>query len=258
MGKLNIAHHKSYHPYRRDNIERVRRDEAEAALDEAAKEAKVMLADADARMDALRARAGAGAYKGKERAHEEEESAAGPSGAGLGSGAHINLFEEFEKKDGAAMLKTVSKKTLEGDQREQGIPLAPPEKDRTPWYSDKRPREANEDRRRRDQMRKSVHDPLTSINQQLARLSDDPRPPARSKPRPRDGPPQVAERLSRESTERQRALELIARRRREAAGSATPSTVRGGMDGAYGDQYNAHAVEEAHQRRGGGGGGRRW
>ena len=27
MGKLNIAHHKSYHPYRRDNIERVRRDE---------------------------------------------------------------------------------------------------------------------------------------------------------------------------------------------------------------------------------------
>jgi hypothetical protein len=30
MGKLNIAHHKSYHPYRLDNIERVRRDEADA------------------------------------------------------------------------------------------------------------------------------------------------------------------------------------------------------------------------------------
>jgi hypothetical protein len=30
MGKLNIAHHKSYHPYRLDNIERVRRDEAAA------------------------------------------------------------------------------------------------------------------------------------------------------------------------------------------------------------------------------------
>ncbi len=32
MGKLNIAHHKSYHPYRLDNIERVRRDEAAAQL----------------------------------------------------------------------------------------------------------------------------------------------------------------------------------------------------------------------------------
>ncbi|KAH9953433.1 hypothetical protein BGW80DRAFT_1410979 [Lactifluus volemus] len=30
MGKLNIAHHKSYHPYRLDNVERVRRDEAAA------------------------------------------------------------------------------------------------------------------------------------------------------------------------------------------------------------------------------------
>ena len=34
MGKLNIAHHKSYHPYRLDNIERVRRDEAAAKLKE--------------------------------------------------------------------------------------------------------------------------------------------------------------------------------------------------------------------------------
>jgi hypothetical protein len=32
MGKLNIAHHKSYHPYRLDNIERVSRDEAAAKL----------------------------------------------------------------------------------------------------------------------------------------------------------------------------------------------------------------------------------
>jgi hypothetical protein len=44
MGKLNIAHHKSYHPYRRDNIERVRRDEEEAKLKEAQEEGRVMLA----------------------------------------------------------------------------------------------------------------------------------------------------------------------------------------------------------------------
>ena len=44
MGKLNIAHHKSYHPYRRDNIERVRRDEEEARLREAVEEGRMMLA----------------------------------------------------------------------------------------------------------------------------------------------------------------------------------------------------------------------
>jgi hypothetical protein len=47
MGKLNIAHHKSYHPYRRDNIERVRRDEEEAQLKEAAAEGRTLLAVRD-------------------------------------------------------------------------------------------------------------------------------------------------------------------------------------------------------------------
>ena len=44
MGKLNIAHHKSYHPYRLDNIERVRRDEEEARLKEQDEESRMMLA----------------------------------------------------------------------------------------------------------------------------------------------------------------------------------------------------------------------
>lgn len=44
MGKLNIAHHKSYHPYRRDNIEKVRKDEEEARQKEAKEEGRMMLA----------------------------------------------------------------------------------------------------------------------------------------------------------------------------------------------------------------------
>lgn len=44
MGKLNIAHHKSYHPYRRDNIEKVRKDEEEAKLKEEKEEGRMMLA----------------------------------------------------------------------------------------------------------------------------------------------------------------------------------------------------------------------
>lgn len=71
----------------------------------------------------------------------------------------------------------------------------------------------------------------------------------------------MAERLGREAAERQRALALIARRRKEAAGSATPSTVRGGEEeDGYADVYNRKEVEEVrrfrdrreYDRRGGG------
>lgn len=44
MGRLVIAHHKSYHPYRADNIERVKRDEEEARLQEAKEEGRLRLA----------------------------------------------------------------------------------------------------------------------------------------------------------------------------------------------------------------------
>lgn len=44
MGKLNIAHHKSYHPYRRDNIEKVRKEEEEARLDQLKEEGRMKLA----------------------------------------------------------------------------------------------------------------------------------------------------------------------------------------------------------------------
>ena len=106
MGKLNIAHHKSYHPYRRDNIERVRRDEEEAARQDAEQEGRVALADAEARLGLLRDRAGIGG-KGKAKANEVEGPAGAAlvagSGTGIGSGKHINLFEDLEQVSVACM-----------------------------------------------------------------------------------------------------------------------------------------------------------
>lgn len=153
MGKLNIAHHKSYHPYRRDNIERVRQDEAEAARKEAEQEGRIALADAEARLSLLRERAGIGG-KGKEKAYEENGSASAGSGAGIGSGKHINFFEDLEQvrmvgmSCSHALLKYVmlqqamitavraTKKTTPSE-AEKGVPLAPSAKDLNPWYSDK-------------------------------------------------------------------------------------------------------------------------
>jgi len=156
------------------------------------------------------------------------------------------------------MFKTAQKDKSGPPTNEQGIPLAPSEKDRNPWYSNRdheRKRGLDEDKKLRDLARKSVHDPLTSINQKLAKSDSPPKPrppPTSSSSRgAAAGDNKVAERLGRESAERQRALALIARKKREME-TATPSTVRGGydgMDGGYGDVYNRREVEEAHRHR---------
>lgn len=105
MGKLNIAHHKSYHPYRRDNIERVRKDEEEAAAKEAREDGRIALADSEARIELLRERSGltGGGKKFKGKGKEKEldlddviSSGAANAGGLIGTGGHINFFEDLE------------------------------------------------------------------------------------------------------------------------------------------------------------------
>jgi hypothetical protein len=67
----SIAHHKSYHPYKADNIERVRRDEERAAAIEAGDRARVMQADSEARIALLRKKS----KKGKSKEEDEAEKA---------------------------------------------------------------------------------------------------------------------------------------------------------------------------------------
>ncbi|KAH7884158.1 hypothetical protein F5I97DRAFT_1660469 [Phlebopus sp. FC_14] len=279
MGKLNIAHHKSYHPYRRDNIERVRRDEEEAARKEAEKEGRIVLADAEARLDLLRERAGLGTNgKGKEKVEKNGEDVltAGFSGTGIGSGKHINLFEGLEQQ--AMVTAMRAGKKAAPSEAEKGVPLAPSAKDLNPWYSDKntardKPSADNDqdERRMRDLAFKAMNDPLTAITHQLTSRSSStngsrpgpstlaPRSRNQRSSRPLDPPPAppqppkqldpTSARLSRESSERERALALIRRKQREMAGSATPSTVHGGMDGGYDDVFNRREVEAAHAHR---------
>ncbi|EPT04430.1 hypothetical protein FOMPIDRAFT_1157633 [Fomitopsis schrenkii] len=264
MGKLNIAHHKSYHPYRRDNIERVRRDEEEARSKEAVQEGRMMLADSEARIDLLRQRAGLAnsqhmAKGGDDEVEEKRE--AGPSS--IMAGGHINLFEDVERQTISMHGRSTKKAAPE---TEKGIPLAPSEKDLKPWYSDRgngKGKDRDEARETRELKRKSVNDPLTSINHQLSarssgatstgpstsrsrpsNFSRPPPPPPLSEPRSAE-----AARQNRESAERQRALELIRRKKREMAGSETPSTVHGNMEEGYRDVFNRREVEEARRHR---------
>lgn len=51
---LHLQQHKSYHPYSKDNIERVRRDEEAARLAEEGKGEQSLLAESEARLEALK------------------------------------------------------------------------------------------------------------------------------------------------------------------------------------------------------------
>ncbi|KAK0465052.1 uncharacterized protein EV420DRAFT_935726 [Desarmillaria tabescens] len=256
MGKLNIAHHKSYHPYRRDNIERVRRDEEEAREKEAREEGRMMLADSEARIDLLRERAGAASLSKKKGRDDDMKQLEGAKESLPTSGGHINFFEDLEQN---AIITTVrSTKKAEPKETDKGVPLAPSAKDLRPWYSERnRDRdnvagdEAAEERRKRDTARKSIHDPLTSITHQLASKSSS-SSSSRHRPRPPSAPgqpPEVNARITRELSERERALALIRRKKAEERGSETPSTVHGGTESEYGDMYNRREVEEAHRGR---------
>ncbi|UZJ52639.1 hypothetical protein CBS101457_001959 [Exobasidium rhododendri] len=53
---LHLQQHKSYHPYSRDNIDRVRRDEEVARLAEEGKEQQSLLAESEARLELLKSK----------------------------------------------------------------------------------------------------------------------------------------------------------------------------------------------------------
>jgi len=200
---------------------------------------------------------------------------------------HINFFQDLEQGELATAISSTKKATPAAT--DKGVPLAPSEKDLNPWYSsrtnnsndddgaqhDLSNEDAQDEKRLRDTARKTIYDPLTSINQQLSKSSpfsssrsnlqdrrfkrpQDPIPPRAStsnqSPSAASNPTQA--RLARESSERERALALIRRKKREMMGSETPSTVHGGMEDerGYGDIFDRKEVGGARRGRERGGG----
>ncbi|QRW22847.1 hypothetical protein RhiXN_07883 [Rhizoctonia solani] len=264
MGKLNIAHHKSYHPYRADNIERVRRDEEEARLKEAIEDGRVSLADSEARISLLRERAKAESKPSKHKQQREEEKLLQGGNPLIAPLRLLNMFGRAKTK---AEIDKAKEKELE-----RGVPLMPDEKDRRPWYMDKglkhpkdmtdeevQLKERTEPETEREKWGKRSRgnktssktnlDPLKDMKSHLAarsralstRTSNPMPPPAPPRTSNSSGPKDaVAERTTREAAERARAEALIAKRRAEmdatsSVGGDTPYSVR---DGGYSDVFN--------------------
>jgi len=265
MGKLNIAHHKSYHPYRLDNIERVRRDEAAAKRKQTDDADRALVADAESRLSTLRTRAGITPPRTppKDTNADLVDSTATtvPGSAMTLSDGHINLFADLEEH-AAALAARASKSKPAMSDSDHGVPLAPTKQDLNPWYT--AGRDVNKDdktaeaRRQRDLARQHKADPLSLVPLHLKRPSRAIPPVQPNQSQQSSHPPPSSSsregRLARESTERARAQALLRRKQRERecaeSTTATPSTVHGSNNGpGYVDVFNRREVEDAHRER---------
>ncbi|XP_048186173.1 leukocyte receptor cluster member 1 [Perognathus longimembris pacificus] len=219
---MNILPKKSWHVRNKDNVARVRRDEAQAREEEKERERRVLLAQQEARTEFLRKKA---------RSHStlpELEAAE----AGVRSSGPVDLFRELlEEGKGVTRgnKEYEEEKRQEKERQEKALGIltylgqsAAEAQTQPPWYQlpprqkDPPPGPAP------DEKTKSHLDPLREMEKHLGKKrkrSTEEHHPAREKEesgkqRPRE-PPTLdqlrAERLRREATERARAEALLAR-----------------------------------------------
>lgn len=240
---MNILPKKSWHVRNKDNIERVRKDEAEAAEKEREAKRRVERAEQEARTEYLRKKA-QGALQSAGGGHEDDVGK-GESGAV----EHLNLFplEESALKKGNEEYLQEKKDEKEKQERAIGllVSLGPqPGSEVTPWYmkdgqekekekeegkedkKDKKDKEkkkgiSEEERKKRDHKLKNLLDPLNDMKKALAVKEKNVHKSKKSDGRDRSvhrssGLSSIeqlrAERLQREAEEKRRARALLERR----------------------------------------------
>lgn len=230
---MNILPKKSWHVRNKDNVARVRRDEAQAAEEEREAKRRVERAEQEARTEYLRRKSRAALQsEGTERDDEEQRG-------GSGVLEHLNLFpleESSEKKGNEEYLKE-KKDEKEKQERAIGllVSLGPqPGTEVTPWYmktgkdkeeerekeKEKRKGISEEEKEKKDRRLKDSLDPLKDMEKALAvkekKHHKSKKPEKRHKGEKSSGESSIerlrAERLQREAEERRRAQALLDQR----------------------------------------------
>ncbi|KAH3883077.1 leukocyte receptor cluster member 1 homolog [Dreissena polymorpha] len=183
---MNILPHKSWHVRTKKNIERVRRDEAQAAEEEKERQRKIALAEQEARTDLLRKRSRI-RTEGEiehdtdkvQKLDSEAESAVPSSSVDIYTPqGHINFFKDIEAGD----VKQGTNKEYEKEKKEEkekwekdigllnylGQNSVEKQEDR-PWYLSKR-KELNAEEKfdAKDRKLKNSLDPLHQMSSYLS------------------------------------------------------------------------------------------
>lgn len=156
---MNILHHKSWHVRNKDNIQRVKRDEAKAAEEEKQRLKRQSIAESEARLNILRSR--------------KSSSKIEFSNAETTEATHLNLFESEEKgkhnEDKNKEAENEKKQEKEKFEKKIGLLkyLVDDELDmkNVPWYKKSKNYSLNEDNKdlEIDLKFKSRDDPLNDM-----------------------------------------------------------------------------------------------
>ncbi|XP_054850572.1 leukocyte receptor cluster member 1 [Eublepharis macularius] len=159
---MNILPKKSWHVRNKDNVARVRRDEAEAEAQRQSREARVLLAEQEARTEFLRKKA---------RLSAPENSSGSSDLQSLGSegpSQHLNLFYELQE---GGNKEHEEEKKQEKERREKALGIltylgqsAAEAQTSCPWYQ--KPPERNE-ALAKDVKLKGKLDPLVEMERNL-------------------------------------------------------------------------------------------
>ncbi|XP_047455535.1 leukocyte receptor cluster member 1 [Mugil cephalus] len=230
---MNILPKKSWHVRNKDNVARVRRDEAQAAEEEREAKRRVERAEQEARTEYLRRKSRAALEAAGGRRDEDDDEQSGGSRAL----EHLNLFpleESSEKKGNEEYLKE-KKDEKEKQERAIGllVSLGPqPGTEVTPWYlktsadkeeqrskdKEKKKGISEEEREKKDRRLKDSLDPLKDMKKAMG-VKDRKEHKSRTREKRDKGEKRSsgessierlrAERLQREAEERRRAQALI-------------------------------------------------
>ncbi|XP_072250260.1 leukocyte receptor cluster member 1 [Leuresthes tenuis] len=229
---MNILPKKSWHVRNKDNIERVRKDEAQAAEEEREAKRRVERAEQEARTEYLRRKARAAlqsAGVGRDGDDDVDDKRSG------GTLEHLNLFplEESSEKKGNEEYLREKKEEKEKQERAIGllVSLGPqPGSEVTPWYlksgaekeekkdTEKRKGISEEEREKKDRRLKDSLDPLKDMKKALGVNSRKEHKSKKKEKRDKEekrssGESSIerlrAERLQREAEERRRAQALL-------------------------------------------------
>lgn len=234
---MNILPKKSWHVRNKDNIARVRRDEAKAAEEELEAKRRVERAEQEARTEYLRRKARDTLQSASGRGDDDDDD---DNERGRGSHAveHLNLFplEESSEKKGNEEYLREKKEEKEKQERAIGllVSLGPqPGSEVTPWYmktgeekeerseKEKRKTLTEEEREKKERRLKDSLDPLKDIKKALGtngrREHKSKKKEKRDKGEKRShGESSIerlrAERLQREAEERRRTQSLLDQR----------------------------------------------
>ncbi|XP_008825963.1 leukocyte receptor cluster member 1 [Nannospalax galili] len=244
---MNILPKKSWHVRNKDNVARVRRDEAQAREEEKERERRALLAQQEARTEFLRKRAR------RQNSLTELEAA----GAGAPSSGPVDLFRELlEEGKGVTRgnKEYEDEKRQERERQEKALGIltylgqsAAEAQTQPPWYQLPPGRRDPQSGPSPDEKIKTRLDPLREMQKHLGKKrhsSEEGHPRRKEKQWPK-GPPSLdqlrAERLQRETAERARAEALLARVRgrppREGPGEEEETDERRRR---YNSQFHPH------------------